>query len=91
MISKAKLMGETRIPKSGERPRSAIVQYDNGLVMEYDGQDVFLSLHGQQIAKRGRPDTLYARQWIALEPGVVVHDGPGLRYFDVWINSVAVH
>ena len=54
-------------------------------------QDVFLSLHGQQIAKRGRPGTLYARQWIALEPRVVVHDGPGLPYFDVWINSVAVH
>jgi hypothetical protein len=45
-----------------------------GLVMQSDGTDLFLRLDGKIIAKRGHPGTLHARQWIPLEPGIVVLD-----------------
>jgi hypothetical protein len=41
-----------------------------------DGHDLFVMLDGVKIAKRGHPGTAYARQWISLEPGYAVHDGP---------------
>jgi hypothetical protein len=59
------------------------------LVMEFDGTDMLLRLDGRPIAKRGRGE--HARQWIPLEPGVVVRDGPDMSYIEVEINGVAIH
>jgi hypothetical protein len=61
------------------------------LRMESDGIDMFLRLDGQLIAIRGHPGTKHAGQWIPLEPGVVVRDGPNMSYVEVEINGVAVH
>jgi hypothetical protein len=38
--------------------------------------DFYLIFDSRRIAKRGRPGTLRAMTWIALEPGVVVRDVP---------------
>jgi hypothetical protein len=56
-----------------------------------DGTDVFLVLDGRQIAKRGRPKTQHAGQWIPLEPGIVVHQRSPFDQIIVEINGVRVH
>jgi hypothetical protein len=56
-----------------------------------DGTDIFLVLGNRQIAKRGRPGTQHAKQWIPLEPGVVVRDDPYPTQITVEINGVCVH
>jgi hypothetical protein len=45
------------------------------LEMRCDGRggDLFMLLDGVTIAKRGRPGTPQAGQWISLEPGYTVH------------------
>ena len=62
-----------------------------GLVMQSDGTDLFLRLDGKIIAKRGHPGTLHARQWIPLEPGVVVLDTPDMSSITVEYNGARVH
>jgi hypothetical protein len=61
--------------------------------MEFDKAacEMFLKLDGRPIAKRGKADTPHAKQWIPLEPGVVVRDGPNLDYIAVEINGVAIN
>ena len=47
--------------KRDEAPAAAI---------ESDGTDVFVVIEGVgRIAKRGRPNTPYAKRWISLVPG----------------------
>jgi hypothetical protein len=41
----------------------------DSLVIETEGTEIFLCHKGTRIAKRG-----HAHNWIALEPGVAVHD-----------------
>jgi hypothetical protein len=45
------------------------------LEMRCDGRggDLFMIFDGVEIAKRGRPGTPQARQWVSLEPGYTVH------------------
>jgi hypothetical protein len=62
-----------------------------GLVMQSDGTDLFLRLDGKIIAKRGHPGTLHARQWIPLEPGVVVLDTPDMSSITVEYVGGRVH
>jgi hypothetical protein len=62
-----------------------------GLVMQSDGTDLFLRLDGKIIAKRGHPGTLHAKQWIPLEPGVVVLDAPDMSSITVEYSGVRVH
>jgi hypothetical protein len=38
-----------------------------------DRGDLLMLLDGVKIAKRGRPGTPQARQWVSLEPGYTVH------------------
>jgi hypothetical protein len=66
-------------------PRAAFEQ-------TYD--DLFVLFHGRRIAKRGKPNTPQAKTWVALEPGVVVLDGP--RHGEkgsirIEFNGVRVH
>lgn len=37
--------------------------------VEIEGQDLFVIADGVKIAKRGRPGTPQAGQWVPLEPG----------------------
>jgi hypothetical protein len=62
-----------------------------GLVMQSDGTDLFLRLDGKIFAKRGHPRTLHARQWIPLEPGVVVLDTPDMSSITVEYVGGRVH
>jgi hypothetical protein len=36
--------------------------------------DLFVVRKGKRIAKRGKPGTVHAKQWVSLEPGVEVRD-----------------
>ena len=47
--------------------------------IQSDGRDFFVILNGVKIAKRGLPDTPHAGQWVSLEPGFSVFDGPDLE------------
>ena len=42
------------------------------------------------IAKRGHAGTPHAKQWIPLELGVVVRDGPDMKYIAVEKDGVAI-
>jgi hypothetical protein len=42
--------------------------------IESDGHDLFIVHKGTRIAKRGKPGTKHAKQWISLEPGWRVLD-----------------
>jgi hypothetical protein len=44
-----------------------------GIVMHFDGRDLFLIVDGVQVAKRGHPNTSQARTWIALDPRFKAH------------------
>ncbi len=46
--------------------------------IESDGKDIFVVVHGRQIAKRGRPGTRHARKWISLVPGFKVISPPDI-------------
>lgn len=61
------------------------------LVISSDGTDIFLIFDGKRIAKRGRPKTPYAKQWIALEPGVIVRQRSPSAPIVVEINGERVH
>ena len=52
--------------KKSARPREVLVQGD--------GEDIFVVVDGVRIAKRGHPGTPQARTWISLEPGSAVYD-----------------
>jgi hypothetical protein len=39
-----------------------------------DGKDLYITLNGMRIAKRGKPGTRHARTWILLEPGWTIRD-----------------
>ena len=58
--------------------------------VESDGNDLFVKLDGVSIAKRGRPGTQQAGQWVSLEPGYVVLDGLGLKTIIVQFNGIRV-
>ena len=47
--------------------------------IESDGRDLFVVFNGVKIAKRGQPGSAQAGQWISLEPGYRVLDGPDLE------------
>ena len=42
--------------------------------IEYDGEDIFVSIEGVRVAKRGHPGVPQATTWISLEPGYRVFD-----------------
>jgi hypothetical protein len=39
-----------------------------GIVMHFDGYDLFVIVNGVKVAKRGHPNTPEARTWISLDP-----------------------
>ena len=59
--------------------------------MKTIGDDIFIVMDGNRIAKRGPPGTPQASAWISLEPGVTVRDSAGLSEIVVEINDVRVH
>ena len=59
--------------------------------MEVAGDDIFIVMDGNRIAKRGPPGTPQASTWISLEPGVTVRDSADLSEIVVKINDVRVH
>jgi hypothetical protein len=62
------------------------------ITMEFDKAacEMFLKLDGRPIAKRGHAGTPRAKQWIPLELGVVVRDGPDMKYIAVEKDGVAI-
>jgi hypothetical protein len=61
------------------------------LVIEGDGNDIFVVFNGQKIAKRGRPGTPHAGRWVSLEPGFTVVSPPDLSKIVIEHNGVRVH
>jgi hypothetical protein len=57
--------------------------------LEPDGSDLFVTMDGKRVAKRGRPGTPQAGTWISLEPGIVV--GGTVEQIAVEISGVRVH
>jgi hypothetical protein len=53
-----------------------------GIVMHFDGPDLFLIVNGVKIAKRGHPDTPEAKTWISLDPGFEAHGDWDWSYSD---------
>jgi hypothetical protein len=51
------------------------------------GGELFLTLDGVRIAKRGDPDSLHARTWISIEPGYEVFDNADLTELVVHFNK----
>jgi hypothetical protein len=47
---------------------------DAEVALSSDGENLFITVGGVQIAKRGRPDRSQACTWIPLEPGWEVTD-----------------
>jgi hypothetical protein len=59
---------------------------------EADGENVFVTVDGLKIAKRGQPNTPYAKTWVSLEPGWSVVDvGYPPEAVDVSYEGVKVH
>jgi hypothetical protein len=56
--------------------------------IESDGGELYVTLSGQRVAKRGHKGTPQAGTWISLEPGYVVLDGPGKRSLVIEHNGV---
>jgi hypothetical protein len=44
-----------------------------GVVMHFDGHDLFIIVNGVDVAKRGQPGTPQARTWISLDPRFEAH------------------
>ena len=40
-----------------------------GIVMHFDGRDLYIIVNGEKVAKRGRKGTPEAKTWISLNPG----------------------
>jgi hypothetical protein len=51
-----------------------------GIVMHFDGHDLFMIVNGVKVAKRGRPNRPEARTWVSLDPGFEAHDGNDWSY-----------
>jgi hypothetical protein len=58
--------------------------------MHGDSTDIFISVDGVKIAKRGQPGTPQARTWIPLEPGWTVRDCPYPGKIEVEYQGSAV-
>jgi hypothetical protein len=58
---------------------------------EKDGGELFLTLDGVRIAKRGHPDTPHAGTWISIEPGYQVIDNADLTELVIKDEGVALH
>lgn len=52
------------------------------------GGELFLTLDGVRIAKRGHPDTPHAQTWISIEPGYEVFDNADLTELVVHFKGV---
>jgi hypothetical protein len=48
-----------------------------------DDVDWFVVHKGKRIAKRGKPDSVHAKQWVSIEPGFVVRDTHGGNAIEV--------
>ena len=44
------------------------------LKIAFDGEDMFVSVDGVKVAKRGHPGTPHAKTWVPIEPGYIVRD-----------------
>jgi len=73
---------EERVEKKMNRPSAKVV---------CDGRDLFVVFNGVRIAKRGKPKTPQARQWVSLEPGFKVYEGKGNQLVIEQLNGVALH
>jgi hypothetical protein len=60
-------------------------------MMHSDGRDIFVSVDGVNIAKRGRPNTPQAKTWVSLEPGWSVIDIDVSRGIEVRHQGVLIH
>jgi hypothetical protein len=56
-----------------------------------DGTDIFVSVDGVNIAKRGSPNTPQAKTWVSLEPGWSVVDVDFPNGIEVSYQGVRVH
>jgi hypothetical protein len=54
---------------------------------EKAGGDLFVTLDGLRIAKRGHLGTPHAKKWIPLEPGYEVFDNDDLTETEIHITS----
>jgi hypothetical protein len=59
--------------------------------MHSDGEDIFLSVNGVNIAKRGASNTPQANSWVPLEPGWTVIDKDYPRKIEITFEGVRVH
>jgi hypothetical protein len=57
----------------------------------WDGGDMFVLLDGLRIAKRGKPGTASAAQWISIEPGYLVIDSADGSEIYIRIRVDAIH
>ena len=65
--------------RDGINMATAKAKHDNVLIMDKtimrsEGDDLFLYQGGKRIARRGRPGTRQAGQWISIEPGIEVRE-----------------
>jgi hypothetical protein len=59
------------------KPRASAASTALDCAIESDDHDLFVTLGGVKIAKRGQPGTPQAGQWVSIEPGFAVYDAPG--------------
>ena len=65
--------------RDGINMATAKAKHDNVLIMDKtimrsEGDDLFLYQGGKRIARRGRPGTRQAGQWISIEPSIEVRE-----------------
>jgi hypothetical protein len=56
-----------------------------------DGKDIFVSVDGLVVAKRGRPGTQHAKTWISLQPGYSVVTDADLETMEVRYQGESMH
>jgi hypothetical protein len=56
-----------------------------------DGKDIFITVDGVKIAKRGHRGTAQAMTWISLEPGWSVVSSPDHDTIAIKFQEVRVH
>lgn len=61
-----------------------------GVIIECEGNDIFIIYDGVRIAKRGHPGTSQGKTWISLEPGWSVRDHDGGNTIEVEHQGVPV-
>ena len=61
------------------------------VVIQGEGEDLFVIVDGVKIAKRGKPGTPQAGTWISLEPGWTVRGAPDSSHIEIEHDSVRVH